>query len=261
MFSNEARCLYRKNQLGEVICQLRFPQILSIETNVPADFQEAIRAAFPGYSVRKETPAPKLVGQPGNVRLEPQQPSNNYQFVSEDGVWRVNLTSTFISLACNRYTRWEDFAAKLDLPLAAFIKTYRPAYFERVGLRYLNFVSRKALALENVPFRELFQGQYLGLLGDEEVAENASARSTVDAELAIRGGCRVKIHAGPGLIKRNDAEDKEVRFIFDQDLYMPGRVAINLSAGALETLHSQADAIFRGAITDTLHDAMESDII
>ena len=261
MFSNEARCLYRKNQLGEVICQLRFPQILSIETNVPADFQEAIRAAFPGYSVRKETPAPKLVGQPGNVRLEPQQPNNNYQFVSEDGVWRVNLTSTFISLACNRYTRWEDFAAKLDLPLAAFIKTYRPAYFERVGLRYLNFVSRKALGLEGVPFRELFQGQYLGLLGDEEVAENASARSTVDAELAIRGGCRVKIHAGPGLIKRNDAEDKEVRFIFDQDLYMPGRVAINLSAGALETLHSQADAIFRGAITDTLHDAMEPDII
>lgn len=261
MFSNEARCLYRKNQLGEVICQLRFPQILSIETNVPADFQEAIRAAFPGYSVRKETPAPKLVGQPGNVRLEPQQPSNNYQFVSEDGIWRVNLTSTFISLACNRYTRWEDFAAKLDLPLAAFIKIYRPAYFERVGLRYLNFVSRKALGLEDVPFRELFQSQYLGLLGDEEVTETASARSTVDAELAIRGGCRAKIHAGPGLIKRNDAEDKEVRFIFDQDLYMPGRVAINLSAAALETLHSQADAIFRGAISDTLHNAMEPEII
>ena len=261
MFSNEARCLYRKNQLGEVICQLRFPQILSIETNVPADFQEAIRAAFPGYSVRKETPAPKLVGQPGNVRLEPQQPSNNYQFVSEDGIWRVNLTSTFISLACNRYTRWEDFAAKLDLPLAAFIKIYRPAYFERVGLRYLNFVSRKALGLEDIPFRELFQSQYLGLLGDEEVTETASARSTVDAELAIRGGCRAKIHAGPGLIKSNNAEDKEVRFIFDQDLYMPGRVAINLSAAALETLHSQADAIFRGAISDTLHDAMEPEII
>lgn len=261
MFSNEARCHYRKNQLGEVICQLRFPQILSIETNVPADFQEAIRAAFPGYSCRKETPAPKLVGAPGNMRLEPQQPGNNYQFTSEDGIWRVNLTSTFISLACTRYTSWEDFAKKLDMPLAVFIKIYRPAYFERVGLRYLNFVSRKDLGLENTPFRELFQSQYVGLLGDNEVTETAATRSTVDAEMAIRGGCRVKIHAGPGLVKRGGTEDKEVRFIFDQDLFMPGKVAINLSAGALETLHSQADAIFRGAITDCLHDAMEPEII
>lgn len=261
MFSKEERCLYHKNQLGEVICQLRFPQILTIETNVPDRFQEAIRGAFPRYSSRKETPAPKLVGAPGNMRLETQQPGNNYQFTSEDGVWRVNLTSTFISLACSRYTCWEDFAKKLDMPLAAFIQIYRPAYFERVGLRYLNFVSRKELALEGVPFRELFQSQYLGLLADEEIGETASTRSTVDAELAIRGGCRAKIHAGPGLVKRNGMEDKEVRFIFDQDLYMPGKVAVHLSAGALETLHGQAYSIFRGAITDTLHDAMEPQII
>ena len=50
-------------------------------------------------------------------------------------------------------------------------------------------------------------------------------------------------------------------YLCDQDLFMPGKVAVNLSAGALETLHSQADAIFRGAITDTLHDAMEPEII
>lgn len=261
MFSNEPRCRYQKNQLGEVICQLRFPQILSIETNVPASFQEAIRAAFPGYSCRKETPAPKLVGQPGNMRLEPQQPGNNYQFTSEDGVWRINLTSTFISLACTRYNCWEDFAKKLDMPLAAFIKIYRPAYFERVGLRYLNFISRKALGLEGTPFRELFQNQYLGLLADEDIPEHTASRNTVDAELAIRGGCRVKIHAGPGRVKRGGAEDQEVCFIFDQDLFMPGKVAVNLSAGALQTLHSQADSIFRGAITDALHDAMGPETI
>ncbi len=253
MFSRDARCHYRKNQLGEVICQLRFPEILTIEANVPAEFQEAIRDTFPHYSSRKETPAPKLV----NGRLEPQQPNNNYQFVSEDGHWRVNLTSTFISLACNRYTCWEDFAKMLDMPLAAFIQLYRPAFFERVGLRYLNFISRKDLGLEDTPFRELMQSQYLGILADDEIIEAATSRTTVDAEFAIRGGCRAKIHAGPGFVKRGGTENKEVHFIFDQDLFLPGKVAINLSAGALETLHNQADAIFRGAITDTLHDAME----
>ena len=261
MFSNEPRVRYAKNPLAEVICQLRFPEILTIEANVPAAFQEAIREEFPLYSVRKEAPLPKLTGVPGNLQLEKQPLTNNYQFVSADGVWRVNLTSRFISLACNRYTSWEAFAAKLDKPLAAFIQTYRPAFFERVGLRYLNFISRSTLGLDGTPFKELLQPQYLGLLADEEIQEGATTRNAVDAELAIRGGCRVKLHAGPGLVKRNGQADPEIKFVFDQDLFMPGNVAVNLSAGALQTLHAQADAIFRGAITDTLHDAMEPEFI
>ena len=261
MFSTEERVRYRKNPLGEVICQLRFPEILTIEANVPAAFQEAIRADFPLYSVRKEAPPPKLSGQPGNLQLEKQPQTNNYQFVSADGVWRVTLTSRFVALSCSRYTCWEDFAAKLDKPLAAFIQIYRPAFFERVGLRYLNFISRSALGLEGTPWRELFEPKYLGLLADEQVQETATSRSTLDVELAIRGGCRAKIHAGPGLVKRNGKEDKEIKFIFDQDLYMPGQVPINLSAGALQTLHGQAFSIFRAAITDTLHDALEPERI
>lgn len=257
MFSDEARCLYRKNQLGEVICQLRFPEILTIDANVPVEFQEAIRASFPQYSVRKETPAPKLVGTGTGARLEPQKALNNYQFVSTDGHWRVNLTGVFFSVACNRYTCWEDFARMLDMPLAAFIRVYRPAYFERVGLRYLNFISRKDLDLEGTPFRDLIQSPYLGILNDETLPELGINRSTVDTELAIGGGCRAKIHAGTGLVRRGNTESKEVHFIFDQDLFMPGKVAVTLSAGALETLHRQANAIFRGAITDTLHEAMQ----
>ena len=257
MFSHESRSIYRKNQLGEVICQLRFPEILTIEANIPAQFQEAIRQQFPRYSVRQEIPAPKLTGRPGNMVLENQPKSNNYQFVSADGRWRVNLTSKFISLACARYTDWEEFAAMLDKPLAAFIQIYRPAYFERVGLRYLNFISRQALDLSGTAFRELIQPQYLGLLADEEVMEANASRCSMDAELGLRGGCRAKIHAGPGLVKRNGQQDQEVKFVLDLDLYMAGNVPVNHSAGALQTLHSQAYSIFRGAITDTLHDAME----
>ena len=261
MFSHEPRCIYRLNQLGEVICQLRFPEILSIGVNVPAQFQELIRDEYPQYSARKEAPAPKLTGAPGNFKLEDQPATINYQFMSEDGAWRVNLTSTFISLACVHYTRWEDFALRLDKPLAAFIKTYRPAYFERVGLRYLNFFSRKALDLDDVPFSKLIARCYLGPLADEEVSEASSTRCCVDAEFCIRGGCRLKLHAGPGMVKQNGQADNEVKFIFDQDLFMSGKVPVNMTTGALQTLHDQADSIFRAAITDTLHEAMEPERI
>ena len=169
----------------------------------------------------------------------------------------MNLTQKFISLACCRYTSWEDFVAKLDKPLAAFIQIYKPAYFERIGLRYVNFISRKALSLEGTPFRELIAERYLGILSDEQVAEPTVGRSGVDAEFAIRGGCRVKLHAGPGQVHRAGKSDGEVKFILDQDLYMPGKIAPNLSAPALQTLHAQAWSLFRDAITDELHDAME----
>ena len=254
MFSNEDRCILRKNQLGEVICQLRFPEILKIETELPAAFQEHIRDEFPQFSKRLEAPA-------GPQTATPKQSKINYQFASPDGVWRVNLSSGFISLACNRYTCWEDFAKKLDKPLAAFIQTYKPAYFHRIGLRYINFISRQNLSLEDMPFRDLFQNMYLGPLADDEIAESAATRCSVDAEFAIRGGCKVKVHAGPGMLLRKTPngtqQDKEVRFIFDQDLYMNGNVPVNYSAGALQTLHSQAYSIFRGAITDILFDAMD----
>lgn len=257
MFSHEERCIYRSHQLADVICQLRFPEILSIGTTVPDKFQEAIRAEFPQYSKRQELAPPKLTGTPGNLVPQKQEPTINHQFTSADGVWRVNMTSKFIFLACTKYTCWEDFARKLDKPLASFIQIYKPAYFERVGLRYINFISRGDLGLPTTPFRELIEGCWLGPMAEEDVQETGCGRCSIDVEMAIRGGCRAKIHAGPGKVQRNGKMDPEVKFIFDQDLFMPGQVPVNLSAGALQTLHAQAWSIFRGAITDKLHDALD----
>ena len=261
MFSKAPRCQYAHNQLADVICQLRFPEILTINTTPPANFQEEIRAEFPKYSTTMEAAAPTISGIPGNLQLQNQPATINYQFTSVDGIWRVNLTSKFISLACNKYTKWEDFAKKLDKPLAAFISIYKPAFFERIGLRYLNFFSRESLDLQDVTFRDMITPTYLGLLNDDEVAESAALRSGVDAEVSLPGGARLKLHAGPGLVKQNGQQQKEIKFIFDQDLYIAGNVPVSYSAGALQTLHSHAYPIFRGVITDLLHDAMGPTIL
>ena len=258
MFSASERVLYGKRQLIEVICQLRFPTILSISAKEPAEFQEAIRAEFPRYARNLEKLPPKVIGQPGAMKLEEQPTVVNYQFLTAAGDWKVNLTNTFLALATPVYTTWEDFARKLDEVLAQFVAIYHPAYFERIGLRYINGFSRRALGLEGVPFRDLIQPAYLGLMAEDDVQEQSVQRVTQDVEMALAGGCRLKLHCGPGMVKRGNVEDKEVRFILDNDVFMNGKIELKHSAGALNTVHTHADRIFRGAITDQLHDAMEA---
>ena len=59
MFSQESRCIYEKNQLIEVICQLRFPDILKIEAQEPYAFQDAIRGEYPQYAKKVEQLPPQ----------------------------------------------------------------------------------------------------------------------------------------------------------------------------------------------------------
>ena len=121
MFSQEERCIYGRNMLLEVICQLRFPDILKIEAQEPYAFQDAIRGEYPQYAKKVE----QLPPQPVGGKLQPQGTVNNYQFISADGHWKVSLTKNFIALSTNAYTRWEEFAKRLDRILAAFIQAYR----------------------------------------------------------------------------------------------------------------------------------------
>ena len=195
------------------------------------------------------------------MKLEEQPNVTNYQFATADSSWRVNMTKNFISLATNRYTVWEDFAGKLDEVLADFIKIYQPAHFERIGLRYINAFSRRDLGLDREPFSALIAPGYLGLLNEDDIDERKFVRITQEAELQLPGGCRTKIHCGPGMVKKGNVEDKEVKYILDLDVFMSGKVEKQHSAGALMTVHMNADRLFRGAITQTLHDAMEPEAL
>ena len=257
MFFEADRVIYAKPQLLEVICQLRFPTILSISAKEPAEFQELIRADFPRYSRTVEKLPPKVLGQPGNMKLQEQPDVINYQFLSADGKWKVNMTNNFIALATPAYTQWENFAAKLDEVLAQFISVYHPAFFERIGLRYINAISRKALDLEDTPFSDLIEPGYLGLMAEEDVQEQSFQRVMQEAEMKLPGGCNLKLHCGPGMVKRNNVQDKEIKFILDNDFFMNGKVELPHTTAALNTVHTHADRTFRGAITRELHEAME----
>ena len=261
VYSDSPRVHYNKTQLAEVICQLRFPTILSIGAKEPADFQDAIRGMFPRYAARQEQPAPRIaaMGTPG-AKLETPAPITNYNFVSADGKWKLNLTNNFISLSTVAYPGWEEFGKHFDLPLAQFIKIYQPSYFERIGLRYVNIISRKALGAEDDAWRDLIAPHYLGILAAPDMDERKANKCAVDVEMELDSTCRAKIHAGPGLVKRNIPNappDNEVKFIFDMDIFMGGQIDPRMAAAGLETLHAHSTPLFQGAITDRLHTALE----
>ena len=185
LFAPYERYQYARAPLVEVICQLRFPTILSIGAKEPAEFQEAIRKDFPQYAARQEQLPPKVVKKGNATALEPQKPITNYNFISEDGRWKLNLTQGFIALSTLSYTRWEDFATRLDRPLAQFIQLYQPAFFERIGLRYVNAVSRQRLGLEGELWDDLIRSQYIGILGEPDVEESEIAKCSLDVETPL----------------------------------------------------------------------------
>ena len=260
LLSQQPRTHFNRPQLREVICQLRFPAILTIDTQEPAAFQEAIRREFPRYARKQDRVAPKVTLVNGAPQVENQPSVTNHTFVSQDNKWKLNLTREFISLSTLSYDGWEHFGQMLDLPLAQFIRIYQPAFLQRIGLRYVNVFSRRDLDLEDMPWRELFTDPYLSILAEEDVMEQRAAAAGVTFDLALDSSCRVKVRSGPGVVNQNApgaVQDKEVKFILDMDLSMSGELAPMLAAGALETLHGHATPLFEGAIRDPLRRAME----
>ena len=257
MFSNEERMIYARRQLVEVICQLRFPEILSIDASEPAVFQDRIRREYPQYEKKIEQLPPQMV----NGKPVPQGTVNNYQFVSAEGQWKISLTKGFIALSTYGYTRWGEFAQRLDRILAVFIETYHPSWFTRVGLRYVNAFRREALGLDGMIWKELITPGFLGLMGEEDAQETAFLKHELSATFQVPGGAKANVKSGPGLLRKVNNRTRETTeekvFMLDLDLFMDSKIELGQAVPALNIVHENAGSLFRAALTDTLSDAME----
>ena len=90
-FPETQRVLYKKNPLRNVICQLCFPPILSIDSEMPAQFQECIRSSFPSFNETLEFQLPVQAGLNAPVPEQFANPEMNI-FIS-----LVNAFITIIS--------------------------------------------------------------------------------------------------------------------------------------------------------------------
>ncbi|MCK4787768.1 MAG: TIGR04255 family protein [Desulfobacteraceae bacterium] len=254
-FPDSPKVIYKKNTIDRVICQLRFPPLLKIDSELPATFQERIRADFPDFHEREE-PSIKIPqeirqGLPAKVvRYVMPVQTKNYEFSSENHT--INLTRTFIALTSKEYRRRSEFREKLKGPLQALIELYEPAYFTRVGLRYIDIIDRKELGLENIDWSELLQPYVLGLLS----SDMRGSVESLEAKYEIRlddGSSVARIVTG--LV---DVEDRaETNFMIDMDFYSTQKMTPTSAEEKLDYFHVEASKAFRWMITDELHNAME----
>lgn len=252
LFSTNERYTYTASPLIETICQIRFPTILSIGSITPSQFQEGVRDEFPRYVAKEEPQPPRVV----NGKLEQVPPITNYNFISTDGLWKINLTQNFIALSTLRYGHWEEFAQKLDKLLALFIQIYQPAFFERIGLRYVNAISRNRLGLQNELWDDLINAPFIGILSEPDVDETKASKCALDVELDLGNSRHLKLHAGPGLLG-NGKQDPEPKFILDNDFSVVEKeIPLQRIAEELSVLHDYAVRIFNAEITRELHEAM-----
>lgn len=248
------KCVYKNNPLIEVIIQLRFPKLLALASNDPVDFQEAIRGEFPHYQLTIENHQEISFSVNDNspvTSINQRQPEKNHCFISEDGKYKINLTSSFISISTLSYTKWEDMQNRLSGPLEAFESIYKPPFYERIGLRYIDAYSRKRLHLEGTPWKDLIGENWIGPLASIE--ENKVVLSGNDIEYVLDDEkSRAKIHCGLGKIN----DDPETVFIIDSDFIQIATIDKSAKDTALEYLHKNAKLFIEDVITSKLHEAM-----
>ena len=260
-FPERKRIIYKKNPLERVICQLRFPPILKIETEIPAAFQEKIRRDFPNFLEKSEWKVEVPLSVPGQLASEMpgqllQSAGKNFEFSSENEEWNVNLTRTFIALTSLKYTRWEKFKEKLSIPITAFLEIYSPDYFSRLGLRYIDIIKRSDLGLDGVSWNELLQPYILGLLATQDVGPNVEGYESKNEIHLEDGKSTVRI-----ITKLVEMDKGEVCFVIDSDFFTTTRIETNEAISKLDYFNTRGSRLLQWCITERLHNAMEPEAI
>ena len=255
-FPEAPRVIYSKNPLWEVICQLRFPAILKIDSEIPASFQEKVRDSFP-LSEEEEIVLPVDV-PPELVQLfkanRPTQLSRRtWRFISEDNNWIISLARDSATLSTHKYLRWEEFREKLALMCNALVAEYRPSFITRAGLRYRDLIIRSRLGLEDVPWAELLEKHIAGELSAQPLGEAIKeANHAVLAEFPEEK-LKLGLRHGTG---RHEGQD-ETGYVIDSDFFSEAKTEVTHVLEQLNFFNRMAGRLFRWCITERLHAAME----
>ena len=250
------RVVYELNPLHEVVCEFKFPPILRIEAQPPADFQDKLRENYPLYKEGNQAPqlppVPKEIAPLISQMIPPGAMRRRYEFASEDQRWEMMLTRSSLGFRTMNYSRWEEFKEQIQIGLGALREIYQPKFFSRVGLRYVNVIQRSVLKLKERKWAELLKGYIAGELATD-IADDIDEAST-EFKISLKGLGLVRVNHG--LVSAEENGESEECFLVDNDFALENKVDPRDAIEILDRFNRESGNLFRWCITSTLHDAM-----
>jgi uncharacterized protein (TIGR04255 family) len=250
LFPASERVFYEKAPLTQVICQLKFPRILRIESQPPADFQEDIRDMFPlleRMQVQVPAEVPAEIAQMIGLSLA----SGNFLFRSEDKKTSVHLAAEALTLSTTAYSMWDDFRALLVPVMTALETRYKPSFYQRVGLRYVDTIKRSEIDMEGTPWKELLNESVIGALANEQF-EFSAEEATHTMRLRASDGGQLNFRYGLAKVRQT----QEVAYRLDFDFFREEKVEISNAKPTIDGLNAMVGRAFRWCIKPVLHDAL-----
>jgi uncharacterized protein (TIGR04255 family) len=251
VFPHRDRLIFENNPLIEVICQLRFPTLLRLESEAPAELQERIRERFPEL-VREMPSLPSKMPDEILKAIGAALPQRGYSFLTRDKVTKVSLSSQSISVSTTTYLTWDEFSDDLDRAFSAFVDIYAPSFFERIGLRYRNVIQRSTLGLEDRPWSELLTASVAGELTDDAISDGITGfQNTIRCKLSEEGD---HVNFQHGFVQIND--EPETSYLLDFDYHLDGQVECSAAKDIISRLHGYSGNAFQWCISDDLRMAL-----
>lgn len=225
----------------EVICQVRFPTILRIAKEEPAEFQEHVRDRFPLLEADRrvviETEGMKPGGQ---AKFAPSV----FRFHNQSRTRTVSLAPDFYALSFTDYEGWTGFASSLADIAKAVQEVYAVPYATRIGLRYINALDRTLGDFADFgDVLDLLRSELTVMLRTDVILspESAMHRIQVPAD-----GDRFTFHYG--LV--HEGAPPEPRFMLDFDHYAEGELSLDDLLSRCEAYHRQIYSAFRWCIAE-----------
>lgn len=239
------RVKYKKCPLVEVICQLRFPTILTLNATDPVEFQELIRNEFPLYNCKNEQKTEVMPNQ--EVRV-----SSNciYEFISASTRTKVTITSSFIAFSTLEYDVWETFREGILTVLSKFESVYRIPFYTRTGLRYKDIITKSIYGFSNKLWSELIKPNVIGI--PATIEDERMMGFHLDSE--YKQPDKTYTHNMFSFVHHNGSP--ELSLLLDCDYYCKEIKQSQDVSGLLNTLHTHSSNFISNSITDELEKAM-----
>jgi uncharacterized protein (TIGR04255 family) len=239
LFPETDRVIYRRNPLAQVSCRVRFGELLEIRAGEPVEFHQAIRDTFPMVD---------------RQRLSDEDKTVLREFISPEGAWKVRLAPHLLEITTNEYERWEDFSKTAFRVLGAFRDCYALGRFTRIDLRYIDVLQRQPLGLDH-EWHELLNDEITGPMLANCLPEKFKGyNQSLDFVLDPQRQSMARLELA---ITELDEPPGEFATLIDLDLFQPNPRSPKDAEETLDHLHEYSGRIFRGCISERLHQALE----